>query len=65
MRKYQNRAELLKESLVEGDVVEFNGKVCRVSIRRGGPLHKLKETVVLMPLPNVVVTEDTEIIINS
>lgn len=65
MRKYQKQTDLIKQNLVEGEIVEFNGKICRVSIHRNGPLHNLKESVVLVPLPQVTVTEDTEIIFGS
>jgi hypothetical protein len=62
MRTYNKQTDLLKQNLVEGEVVEYKGKVCRVSISRGGSLYNPKVTVVLIPLPQVTVTEETEIV---
>lgn len=65
MRRYEHRKDLVNANLVEGELIKYNDKICRVSISRGGPLDKPKFTVVLVPLPQITITEDTEIIINN
>jgi hypothetical protein len=62
MRIYQKQSELVNATFVEGELIKFKDKVCRVSISRSGPLNALKESIVLTPLSSVVVSEDTQII---
>jgi len=65
MRSYHKQSDFLHSSFVEGELIKFKNKVCRVSITRSGPLDNLKESVVLIPLPEVVVSEDTQIIFSE
>lgn len=65
MRVYKKRTDLLKQSFVEGEVVEFDGKVCKVTISRGGSLNCPKVSVALVPVTRVTINEDTEIILNT
>lgn len=65
MRKYEKQKDLLNASLAEGQIITYNNKVCRVSISRGGSLEKPKFTVVLVPLPEITITEDTEIVVSA
>ena len=65
MRIYQKQSELLNSTFVEGELIKFKDKVCRISISRSGPLDNLKHSVVLIPLPEVVVSENTEIIFSE
>lgn len=65
MRRYEKQTDLINANLVEGELIKYNNKVCRVSISRGGPLDQPKVRVVLTPLPYVTITNDTEIIVSS
>jgi hypothetical protein len=62
MRKYQNQKDLLEQQLIEGEVIEFKGKICKVSISRSGPFNNPKHVISLVPLPSIVITEDTEVV---
>jgi len=63
MRKYEKQKDLLNTSLAEGEIIMYNNKPCIVTITRGGPLHKPKVSVVLTPLTQITITEDTEIVV--
>lgn len=65
MRKYEKRIDLLNANLAEGELIKYNNKVCRVTITRAGPLDKPKVSVVLTPLTQITITEDTEIIFSA
>ncbi len=65
MRNYEKQKDLVNANLVEGELINYKNKVCRVSISRGGPLDKPKVSVVLTPMPQITITEDTEIIVST
>jgi hypothetical protein len=65
MRRYEKQKDLINAHLAEGELITYNNKVCRVTIARGGPLNAPKLSVVLTPLTQITITEDTEIIVST
>jgi hypothetical protein len=61
IRTYKKASDFLGQSFVDGEVIEFDKKLCKVSISRGGSLNKPTTTICLTHLSQVTVTEETEI----
>jgi len=58
MRSYYMYSELLNSNLVDGEVIKFRNKTCRVSLIHSGPLDKLKQVIILTPIQETIYSED-------
>jgi len=54
MRSYYMHSELLNSNLVDGEVIKFRNKTCRVSLIHSGPLDKLKQVIILTPIQETI-----------
>jgi hypothetical protein len=59
---FNNKSELLRQTLSEGEIIFYCGKLCKVSLHRKGTLEKVKNVVELIPVKCVTVSYDTEVI---
>ena len=63
-RMFNNKSELMRQTLSEGELIVYCGKLCQVSLHRKGTLDKVKNVVELTPVKVVTVSDDTEVIDN-
>lgn len=61
---FNNRSELMRQTLSEGEIILYCGKLCQVSLHRKGTLDKVRNVVELKQVRCVTVSEETEVIDN-
>ena len=61
-RMFNNKSELLKQTFLDGEIIVYCGKHCKVSLRRSGSLNKVKNSLELSPIKAITVSEETEVI---